>query len=277
MAISAIARNFNGDPNIVTIITDNSVAEITTTGYLTQPIIVQNIDDLNNGVFVWVISDLVVIKYDTGLNLFLHNPALNCFSPLNSSGGLSSVLGSGQIFVGNVSNEATGVTASGDIGSISNAGLVTIANNAITYDKLDSSVMKTAQVTLSAAQINNLNNAEVLMIAAPGAGNYIQLVDAIFELDFNTTAYTPNVPLFYFGWSINAAPLTPADIQDLNAVLVATESSIGFFNPYSSSGTSVPTNSLINEPLYLFCGAGSVSGGNSPVRVTLHYRVISAF
>jgi hypothetical protein len=51
------------------------------------------------------------------------------------SGKLSPTLNNANIFVGNVSNVATGVAMSGDT-TITNAGAVTIANNAVTYAKM---------------------------------------------------------------------------------------------------------------------------------------------
>jgi hypothetical protein len=53
----------------------------------------------------------------------------------NFAGKLSPTLANTNIFIGNISNVATGVAMSGDIG-ISNAGLTTIANNAVTYAKM---------------------------------------------------------------------------------------------------------------------------------------------
>lgn len=52
-----------------------------------------------------------------------------------NSGGLSSTLPSGQIYVGNAGNVATAVAMSGDA-TLSNAGALTIANDAITTAKI---------------------------------------------------------------------------------------------------------------------------------------------
>lgn len=53
----------------------------------------------------------------------------------NFAGKLSTTLNNTNIFVGNISNVATGVVMSGDT-TITNAGAVTIANNAVTYAKM---------------------------------------------------------------------------------------------------------------------------------------------
>ena len=62
-----------------------------------------------------------------------------------NSGGLSNTLASGNLFVGNVSNVATGVTMSGDA-TMSNAGALTIANLAVTAAKLAANAVTTAKI-----------------------------------------------------------------------------------------------------------------------------------
>lgn len=66
-----------------------------------------------------------------------------------TSSGLSNVLASGQIFVGNASNVATGVVMSGDA-TISNTGFLTIGNNKIT----DAMIRQSPSVSI----IGNPNN-----------------------------------------------------------------------------------------------------------------------
>ncbi len=136
MAITSILRNFDGEPNIVTIVCDNTLAAITTAGYLTGAAILAEIQALQNGNFQWDINDIVLIKYDVSVGFFTHDAINNTFIALAAPGGLSPTLSSTQIFVGSAANVATGVAPSGDIASITNAGLVTIANNAITTAKI---------------------------------------------------------------------------------------------------------------------------------------------
>lgn len=70
MAILSIARNFNGNPNLVTIVTDNTLEEILTPGYWELDEIVESIDELQNGEWQWVDTDLVLINYDPSSNGF---------------------------------------------------------------------------------------------------------------------------------------------------------------------------------------------------------------
>lgn len=62
-----------------------------------------------------------------------------------NSGGLSSTLANGAMFVGNASNVATAVTMSGDA-TISNTGVLTIANLAVSAAKLAADAVTTAKI-----------------------------------------------------------------------------------------------------------------------------------
>lgn len=135
MSITAIARNFNGDPNLITMVTDNSAAEITTSGYFTGAAIAAEVEALNNGTFETADTDLWLIYTSNGVGFYTYNSATGAFVALTGNAGLSSTLSSGNIFVGNGSNIATGVAMSGDA-TMANTGALTIANNAITTAKI---------------------------------------------------------------------------------------------------------------------------------------------
>ena len=135
MAITSLLRNFNGDPNIVTMVTDDSAAAITTNGYFTSATILANIAALNNGEFQFLTTDLWLIYTTNGVGFYTYNSSTGAFVALTGNAGLSSTLSSGNIFVGNVSNVATGVAMSGDA-TIANTGALTIAANAITTAKI---------------------------------------------------------------------------------------------------------------------------------------------
>ena len=71
MAITSILRNFVGDPNTVTIVTDDTLATITTAGYVTAQ--ATNIELLNNGEFQWQDTDIVLISYASGIAFFTYD------------------------------------------------------------------------------------------------------------------------------------------------------------------------------------------------------------
>lgn len=135
MTISSLLRNFNGEPNLVTMVTDSSSTDITTNGFLTLPATLANIQELNNGDFDYGTTDLWLIYYATGIGFYTRNAATNAFVALAGNAGLSTTLSNGNVFVGNASNVATGVAMSGDATIVAN-GTLTIAANAITTAKI---------------------------------------------------------------------------------------------------------------------------------------------
>lgn len=135
MAITSLLRNFNGDPNIISMVTDSSAAAITTNGFFTSAASIANIELLNNGEFQHTVTDLWLIYTSNGVGFFTYNSATGAFVALTGNAGLSSTLSSGNIFVGSAGNVATGVAMSGDA-TIANTGALTIANNAITTAKI---------------------------------------------------------------------------------------------------------------------------------------------
>jgi len=152
MSILAIARNFNGDPNIVTIVTDDDLTALTTTGYWALPETVDSVAALQNGAWEWADTDLVLIHYDTTLiGFFVYDAVNECFDALAPSGGLADTLQSANIFVGNSSNIATGVAVTGVVGiaagAIVNADINAAA--AIAFSKL--AALPSAQILVGSA------------------------------------------------------------------------------------------------------------------------------
>lgn len=179
MAILDLQRNFNGNPNIVTMITDDSNADITTAGYLVEPDILASIKALNNGEFDYQDTDLWLISYATGIGFYTRNPTNNAFVALTGNAGLSTTLSSANIFVGNNLNVATGVPLSGDA-SINDAGALTIANGAVSVAKL-AAALQPSHVTKYAAQHTTVGGAAAEAITVAGALAtdlaFVQLVD----------------------------------------------------------------------------------------------------
>ena len=148
--ILSILRNFNGDPNIVTMVTDNSAAEITTAGYFTGPVIAANVEEVNKGEFQTSETDLWLIYTTNGLGFYTYNDTTGGFVALTGNAGLSSTLSSGQMFVGSAGNVATGVPLSGDA-TLADTGAMTIANNAVTTAKINAAAVTLAKLATGIA------------------------------------------------------------------------------------------------------------------------------
>lgn len=86
MPITAIGRYFDGNPNIVSIITTDDLATITTVGYFdTQT---EAINLLINGDFQWLVTDIALIYYSPdSINFFRFNSVTNSFAENGAGGG----------------------------------------------------------------------------------------------------------------------------------------------------------------------------------------------
>jgi hypothetical protein len=180
MSITSLARNFNGDPNIVTMVTTSSSADITTNGFLTDPANLADIQLLNNGDFQYADSDLWLIYYATGVGFYTRNASTNAFVALTGNAGLSTTLSSGNIFVGNNSNVATGVALSG-AATISNAGVLTLAPASVALSNLATGIAPAAVIKF-AAQYTTTGGAATEAITVTGAvaatdRAFVQMVD----------------------------------------------------------------------------------------------------
>lgn len=190
MTISALARNFNGDPNLVTMVTDSSAAQITTNGFWTSDATQADVQALQNGEFEISVTDLWLIYNSNGVGFYTYDSSVGAFVALTGNSGLSSTLSSGNIFVGNASNVATGVAMSGDA-TMANTGALTIANNAITTAKINAAAVTLAKLATGispaavvkfAGQVTTAGGAAAEAITVTGAvaatdRAYVQMVD----------------------------------------------------------------------------------------------------
>src|SRR5271156_805842 len=82
--IIEISRDWGPNPCIVRIITLDSLATITTPGYLTAQ--ATQINSINFGAFQWSPTDIALIAYAGGEGFFRVDPLVNFdFTPLNST------------------------------------------------------------------------------------------------------------------------------------------------------------------------------------------------
>jgi hypothetical protein len=200
MPITAISSDFSQSPRTVRITTTNTLAQITTAGYLLTE--ADTIRQLNSGEFTFVDGDLCLINYADGEGWFIVDFINDTFVAEVDPGNLSETLASGNIFVGSALNVATGVAMSGDA-TIDNAGELTIVNEAITLDKLDDD-LQPSHVIKFADQETTAGGAADEAITVTGAlatdlafvqlvdsgTNDVSVVDAVITADTLTVTFS---------------------------------------------------------------------------------------
>jgi hypothetical protein len=273
MTITAIARNFDGNPNIVTIVTDNTLAEITTAGYFTTDPIKSQVELLNNGEWQWEDTDVVLISYapDFLVNWFKYDAANGTFVANPAAGGLSNTLLDGRIFVGNSSNIATGVAMSGDT-TITDAGVVAIGANKVLSSMLSPLTLKYAAIPISAAEFNGMYAAPKQLIAAQGANTQIIVEQMALAMTFVSAQYAAGgVVAAQYDSTVNGA----------GVLATATEAAADFTGAAASttfrqnaSVAVAPFATTVNKGIYLSNQTAAFTTGDSTFVAHVWYRVI---
>lgn len=273
MAITAIGRNFVGDPNIVTIVTDNTLAEITTAGYFTTDPIKSQVELLNNGEWQWLDTDIVLISYapDFLVNWFKYDAANGTFVANPAAGGLSNTLLDGRIFVGNSSNIATGVVMSGDVTN-NNAGVTAIGANKVLSAMISPLVLKYAAVPITAAEFNGMYDAPKQLIAAQGANTQIIVEQMALAMTFGSAQYAAG--------GVVAAQYD-STVHGAGVLATATEAAADFTGAAASttfrqnaSVAVAPFATTVNKGIYLSNQTAAFTTGDSDMVAHVWYRVI---
>ncbi len=270
--ITAIARNFDGNPNIVTIVTDNTLAEITASGYLTSATIEANIQALQNGEFQWTDTDIVLISYapDFLVNWFVRDATNNTFVANPAAGGLSNTLLDGRIFVGNGANIATGVLPSGDV-TISNTGVTAIGANKVLSSMISPLVRKYTTVAITAAQFNAMYDAPKLLVAAGGANTLVVLDQLQLAMTFVSAAYAAGgVAAVQYDSTVHGAGVIAS------STLSAATFQAGVSTAFTMNAGVVPLtfSTTVNKGLYLSNISGDFTTGDSTFVAHIWYRII---
>lgn len=132
-------------------------------------------------------------------------------------------------------------------------------------------VLSTGKITVSSAQILALSVTDVPLIAAPGAGKYILVLNVSYDLIFNTTPYTGgfNTGLYYGSGALGLA----AD-QEADNVVTATQSFVGY-GPPASGSTNIQAARTFFENLGIVLATGApFLAGDGTLGVTILYAVV---
>jgi len=270
MTITAISRDWGIDPCIVRIVTDDDLAAITTAGYLLDE--AADIRAINHGDFQWVDTDYVLISYDGGIGFFTRDAVNNTFvAGALIPGSLADTLPSGDLFVGSAGNVATAVAMSGDA-TISNAGVLSIANNVVDTANLALNTIQYVQVPLTTAQIKTLHDTPVQILPA-AAANTAYVIDRIWvSFTFVSAQYTGGGALG-LEWA-NTAALAGAAAS--NTIAGATINAYAASNAFdlTPDGTDTLAN-IAAAPVYISNGTANFATGDSTMRVNVAYRVVA--
>jgi len=272
MSITAIARNFDGDPNIVTIVTDDTLAEITTAGYLSSAAIMADIEALQNGEFQWADTDIVLISYapDFLVAFFKYDAVNATFIANPAAGGLSNTLLDGRIFVGNAANVATGVAMTGDV-TTTNAGVTAIGANKVLSSMISPLVRKYTTVAITAAQFNGMYAAPKLLVAAGGANTLVVIDQLQLVMTYVSANYAAGgVAAVQYDSTANGAGVIASSTLAADTFQAAASTTFTM----NAGVVALPFTTTVNKGLYLSNITGAFTTGDSTFVAHIWYRII---
>lgn len=130
-----------------------------------------------------------------------------------------------------------------------------------------SSKIATVKVSVSSAEILNLNSVPKTLVAAQGAGTFILPISVLVRKNFVTTQYTSNVNLI-FGEG------TVFDNSPLSSFLSFTISTITTV-PIVEGGELVLASAGINTALTVKADTGNPAAGDGTLDFYVTYRIIT--
>lgn len=133
----------------------------------------------------------------------------------------------------------------------------------------DSPYEACATVTVSSAEILALNATPKTIVAAPGAGKYIEFISATLWLDYNSAAYAgvATGEDLVFKWTDDSGSEVSQQIE-----------TTGFLDQTSDQVRTIGKVETVltpaaNAALVLHLLVGEVITGDSPINVSVRYRV----
>jgi hypothetical protein len=309
MSITNLSTDWGTYPRIVRITTTDTLGTITTNGYLQTAAVITAIAGIQNGTFQWTPEDYCLIFYNGGEGFFTVDYTTNYkfTAAATVPGTLSDTLASGNIFVGNAGNVATGVAMTGLVAitnagvtsvplasthllvgsaggaaasvalsgdaTLANTGALTIAANAVTSAKIALNVIQYVKVPVTAAQFNAAYATPLVMIAAPGANLQIVVKQAVFAMTFVSASYANGgaTGLQYDNVAHLAGTLATATVPGATIDAYGASSNVGVAGAVASGLSSA----TVNKAIYLSNDTAPYITGDSTWEMHLWYSVVT--
>jgi len=187
-----------------------------------------------------------------------------------ANGVVESAIGSvaGQMLIGD-GTDVISVAPSGAF-TMSAAGVATIPAGYVTTAMLASpgSTLLEASLTIVAANVLLLNGTPLTIIAAPGAGKYIEIISASASMTFVSAAYATNTTLQL----INSGAGT-AQFNNTGA-LIGTVTKNTNFVPATAAAAGA-TQATTNTAVTVSVATGNPTAGDSILKVMVCYRIVT--
>jgi hypothetical protein len=285
MAITGIDRDYGNSVSIVRITTSDTLSTASATDYILNQL--ANIEALNNGVFSWLVSDMVLVYASNGWMFATISSDFNSLIPFAFS---TTVIGT-PVVVGDFAVYSSTSGNLEDLGYVpSNPSLtvVTMQNGAavvgdipvyndVTGTLIDSGVSlagtgQKVTISLTASQFNGMYATPVEVLAAPAAGSLNVVEKAYLVQTYGTTQFTAGgaIQIQYEATAHGAgvAASTSLAAATLNAATASTVWEL------------IGPNSIVfaaaeAAPLYISNATQAFATGDSTFSLIVFYHVIA--
>ncbi len=156
MAITSIRRDWNGEVDIVRLITTDSLATVAGAGYLTAQ--ADNLTAINSGTWTWQANDMVLVSASDGDQFFTLSTDLTTLEVYSTAGNGAVTL---PVVSGNFATFDGTLGAIGDLGYLPSDAAktrVVMAGSAVVANRIAHFVDTTGTIDDTAANVTNLGN-----------------------------------------------------------------------------------------------------------------------
>lgn len=176
---------------------------------------------------------------------------------------------SGNLVMGN-GTDVVSQAMSGDA-TINGSGVIAIGAGKVTTAMLAFTLadqLLEASLTIPTASVLTLNGTPLTIVAAPGAGKYIEVVSASCTMTFVSAAYATNTTL-----QLICTGADIAQVQD-TAILISTVTKNTKFKDVTSA-TAGQTQIITNAALQVKIATGNATLGDSNLIIKCLYRIVT--
>lgn len=134
-----------------------------------------------------------------------------------------------------------------------------------TWQSSSSGVILSASVTLTPSDILSIHATPITIVPAQGAGTFVSALNIFFWLDYNATAYATDTTLrlqYSDGTTV---------VQNTGILAYTTD----YFSRLYSTSISTTNTSIINDGIQITTPSSNPTLGDSPVKITVLYSVIT--
>lgn len=162
-------------------------------------------------------------------------------------------------------------------------GTAEIADDAVTFAKLDEGVLQSVSVTLTATQMRNLNATPVELVAAPGANKVIVPIRAVVSMDYNANVYDnvgagDDLTIKYTDaggdvlFFMETAGMLDQANDEEKLLWPASAAATPLCEQIPVANAALVANVLVGE----IAAADLDANGDSPVTITVVYQVVAS-